>query len=128
MENGDPKQSQNFVWRTCREALPTKANLSRWMIILDGVCDRCKSHNEDSSHALFFCSDVQVVWALDPQWQWLVAMQGQTAREIFKRALEEDKDATLLAFTSWAIRNRRNQIWVGQQACLLNQILNISKE
>ena len=55
-------------------------------------------------------------------------MQGQTAREIIKRALEEDKDATLLAFMSWAIWNRRNQIQVGQQAWPLNQILNISKE
>ena len=103
-----PNKVKNFMWRTCREALPTKANLSRRRIVHDGVCDRCKRHNEDCSHALFFCSDVQVVWASDSQWQWLVAMQGQTAREIIKRALEEDKDATLLAFTSWAIWNRRN--------------------
>ena len=123
-----PNKVKNFVWRTCREALPTKANLSRQRIVPDGVCDRCKRHSEDNSHALFFCSDVQVVWALDPNWQWLLAMQGQTAREIFMCALEEDKDATPLAFTSWAIWNRRNQIWVGQTACPLNQILNISKE
>ena len=123
-----PNKVKNFVWRTCREALPTKANLSRQRIVPDGVCDRCKRHSEDNSHALFFCSDVQVVWASDPNWQWLLAMQGQTAREIFMRALEEDKDATPLAFTSQAIQNRRNQIWVGQTACPLNQILNISKE
>ena len=49
-------------------------------------------------------------------------------REIFKRALGEDKDATLLAFMSWAIWYRRNQIRVSQTACPLNQILNISKE
>ena len=119
---------KHFVWRTCREALPTKANLSRRRIILDGVCDRCKRHNEDSSHALFFCFDVQVVWASEPDWQWLLDMQGQTAKEIFVRALEEDKDATLLAFTSWAIWNGRNQLRVGQAACPLNQILKNSKE
>lgn len=123
-----PNKVKNFVRRTCREALPTKANLNRRKIVPDGVCDRCKRHNEDSSHALFFCSNVQVVWASNLHWQLLLAMQGKTAREIFKNALEEDKDATLLAFTSWAIWNRRNQIWVGQTACPLNQILNISKE
>ena len=94
----------------------------------DGVCNRCKRHSEDSLHALFFCSDVQVVWASDLNWQWLLDMQGQTAKEIFVRALEEDKDATLLAFTSWAIWNRRNQLRVGQATCPLNQILNTSKE
>nr|POF18436.1 ribonuclease p protein subunit p29 [Quercus suber] len=104
-----PNKVKNFVWRTCKEVLPTKANLSRRKIVSDGTCDKCRRHSEDSSHALFFCSDLQVVWASDQQWQWLVAMQGHTAKEIFKRALEEDKDATLLAFTSWAIWNRRNQ-------------------
>ena len=46
-------------------------------------------HTDDYSHALFFCSDVQVAWASDSQWQWLLAMQGQIEREIFKQALEE---------------------------------------
>jgi len=117
-----PNKVKHFVWRTCREALPTKANLSRRRIIPDGVCDRCETHRDDSSHALFFCFDVQVVWTSDPNWQWLLDMQGQTAKKIFVRALEEDKDATLLAFTSWAIWNRRNKPRVGQAACPLNQI------
>ncbi|KAL4621404.1 hypothetical protein ACB092_06G225000 [Castanea dentata] len=122
--NAQPPSSPS----SSQEALPTKANLNRQKIVPDGVCDRCKRHSEDNSHALFFCSDVQVVWASDPQWQWLLAMQGQTAKEIFKRALEEDRNATLLAFTSWAIWNRRNQIRTGQTAWPLNQIPNTSKE
>lgn len=62
-------------------------------------------HTEDCSHALFFCPDVQGVWASDRQWQWLLAMQRRTALEIFKHALEEDKDPSLLAFTGWALWN-----------------------
>ena len=58
---------KNFVWHTCREALPTKANLCRRRIVPNSVCDKCKMHTEDCSHALFFCFDVQVVWASDPQ-------------------------------------------------------------
>ena len=71
---------------------------------------------------------MQVVWASESDWQWLLDMRGQTAKEIFVRALEEDKDAMLLAFTSWAIWNGRNQLRVGQAACPLNQILKNSKE
>ena len=119
---------KNFVWRCSREAIPTRANLCKRKIVPDGVCDKCKSHAEDCSHALFFCSDVQVVWALDPQRQWLLARQGQTAKEIFKYELEEKKDVALLAFTSWALWNGRNQIRTNQNACPLNQIMNTSKE
>ena len=123
-----PNKIKNFVWYCSREALPTKANLCRRKIVPEGACNKCKLHAEDCSHALFFCSDVQVVWTLDPQWQWLLAMWGKTAKEIFKHALEEKKDVALLAFMSWALWNKRNQIRTHQNACPLNQILNISKE
>lgn len=47
-----------------------------------------------------FLFDVQETWASDPKWQWILVMQGQTALKNFKHALEEDKDPSLLAFTS----------------------------
>ena len=53
---------------------------------------------EDCSHALFFCSNVQGVWAADQQWQWLSTMVGKTARKIFNHALEEYNDPSLLAY------------------------------
>lgn len=85
-------------------------------------------HIEDCSHALFFCPNVQIVWASDPYWQWLLAMQGRSALEIFKHALEEDKDPSLLAFTGWALWNCRNQIRFNEVACPLNRVLQVSKE
>ena len=57
-----PSKVKNFVWRACREALPTRKNLQRRKIVPDGLCDLCKA-GEECSHALFFCSDVQVIWS-----------------------------------------------------------------
>ena len=53
-----PSKVKNFVWRACKEALPTKANLCRRRIILEATYEACKEENEDVSHAIFFCSSV----------------------------------------------------------------------
>ena len=49
-----PSKVTNFVWRACREALPTRKNLQRRRIVPNGICDLCKAEEEDCSHALFF--------------------------------------------------------------------------
>ena len=49
-----PNKIKNFVWRSCREALLTKANLYRRKITVDAICDQCKVRTEDCSHAIFF--------------------------------------------------------------------------
>ena len=48
--------------------------------------------------------------------------------ENFKRAFEERMDVELLAFTSWAVCNRRNQVRLKQQACPLDQIHVLSTD
>ena len=52
-------------------------------------------------------------------------MQGNSVKEIFNHAFAEKKDVALLAFTGWAVWNRRNQI---QGECLpIRSDLVISK-
>ena len=121
-----PNKIKNFVWRSCKEALPTKANLYRQKITVDAICDRCKVRTEDCSHALFFCSNVQEVWAADQQWQWLSTLSGKTAGEIFNHALEEDKDPSLLVYTAWTLWNHRNKCREPQYP--LNQVLQFAKD
>jgi len=58
-----PSKVKNFVWHACKEALPTRKNLQLRKIIPDGLCNICKVGDEDCLHALFFCSDVQVIWS-----------------------------------------------------------------
>ena len=48
-----PSKVKNFVWRACKEALPTRKNLQPRKIIPDGICDLYKARDEDCSHALF---------------------------------------------------------------------------
>ena len=61
-----PSKIKNFIWRASRETLHVKRNLCRRKITQDGQCETCKEKDEDCSHALFFCSDVQVMWNMEP--------------------------------------------------------------
>ena len=103
-----PSKIKNFVWRASKDALPVKKNLLRRKIAQEGQCDICKAGDEDCLHALFFCSEVQVMWTVDPQWRWLSEMHRSTIKDIFKRAFSERRDIELLAFMGWAVWNRRN--------------------
>ena len=123
-----PSKIKTFVWRAIREALPVKSNLCRRKITQDGQCEVCKTGDEDCSHAIFFCSDVQVLWNADPRWRWLEEMKGRGIKDIFKRAFAEKTDGALMAFTSWAVWNRRNQIHLKEAACPLDQIYALSKD
>ena len=119
---------KNFVWRACKEALPTKRNLLRRKITTSALCENCRVSEEDYAHAIFYCPNLQVAWRSDPQWSWLVAMQGSNVKEIFKKAFSDRKDAELLAFTGWAIWNRRNQTRFKEAVCPINHILPLVKE
>ena len=116
------------MWRASRDALPVKKNLLRRRISQDGQCEICKAGEEDCVHALFLCPEVQTMWNTDTQWQWLSEMGGSTMKDILKRAFSEKRDAELLAFTAWAIWNRRNQLRFNEAPCPLNQILLLSRD
>ena len=77
-----PCKLKNLVWRACKDALPTKANLCKRKVITEATCESSVMA-EDCLHALFFCSNLQEAWTQDPQWSWLATMTGKTPREIF---------------------------------------------
>ena len=59
---------KNFIWRPCRNTMPTKLALVRRMIISEPMCERCKSVVEDSIHALWSCSELDSVWSDQSLW------------------------------------------------------------
>ena len=69
---------------------------------------------------------MQVIWR--SEWPWIADLQGHTVKEIFSYAFEEKMDVALLAFTSWFMWNRRNQLHFKENVCPLNQILPLAKE
>ena len=58
-----PPKVKNFIWWACCNALPTKQALMRRKIIANPICERCKTVVKDTEHALWSCSELDVVWA-----------------------------------------------------------------
>ena len=55
-------------------------------------------------------------------------MKDSNIKEVFKKDFSKKNDVELMAYTGWAIWNRRNQIRFNEASCPLNQILALSKE
>ena len=63
-----PNKVMNFIWRACRNSLPTKLNLVYRTVIEDPHYDRCHEADEHTLHALWSCSMLDVVWSDSEQW------------------------------------------------------------
>ena len=52
----------HFAWRACKEVLPTKENLVRRKVLLDGACDECNLEEESSAHLFWHCQRASEIW------------------------------------------------------------------
>ena len=50
---------RNFLWRSCRNSLPTKDNLMQRKVIPENQCEQCKSYKEDVLHVLYSCPKLE---------------------------------------------------------------------
>ena len=62
-----PCKVRNFVWRACRNAIPTNSNLVRHCVLDDSTCPLCSQCAEDVLHSLWSCPGLTRVWDDDPQ-------------------------------------------------------------
>lgn len=63
-----PSKICNFLWRSCRNSLPTKDNLMQRKVIPKNLREQCKCHQEDVLHALYGCPKLEPMWNKKQQW------------------------------------------------------------
>lgn len=56
-----PNKVRHFIWRVVSESLPTKKNLLKRYVVIDGIYGLCKDGLEDSIHALWLCDCVKPI-------------------------------------------------------------------
>ena len=109
-----PNKPRNFVWRACRNTLPSKKNLVRRTIIRDPTWDRCSLAPEDPLHALWTCTKLDVVWADSELWDFRSQTQFQDLKQLTAWVLKHAKNPDLFATIAWAIWNQWNHIRLHQ--------------
>jgi ribonuclease HI len=105
-----PNVEKNFLWRACKDILPTRANLHRRKIVEDASCPICGREEETTSHILWQCPSAMDVWG-----QRGVAVQKmpsenmrftQVVEKVFDRGnMEEFQQFVGLARRIWKRRN-----------------------
>ncbi|KAL0417113.1 UNVERIFIED_CONTAM: putative mitochondrial protein [Sesamum latifolium] len=106
-----PPKVRMFIWRACRDSLPTVANLAKRGIKVGGACPRCEWENEDVLHYLLRCQFARLVWAIsDLSWAYISCNQSDP--EAWFRGMFHNLDgpafarALLLCWFLWGSRNR----------------------
>ncbi|KAK9992176.1 hypothetical protein SO802_027161 [Lithocarpus litseifolius] len=105
-----PQKVKNFIWRACRNAMPTKQSPVRRTIITDPTCDRCRSETESPLHALWSCPEVEIVWVDLTLWDFRSHVSFGDFKQLVSWLVEEDKQLDLFAFMAWSIWHQRNLV------------------
>ncbi|KAL9235614.1 hypothetical protein vseg_010359 [Gypsophila vaccaria] len=110
-----PPKVRPFLWRLCKGALPTGANIQKRVPEADPTCCRCSAEIETDAHALLYCSESDKVWDFAEtggkyvernvvsmvDWVWHL-LAGRDMTEMSKYAM-----------IAWAIWNERNKVLHG---------------
>ncbi|KAL0325468.1 UNVERIFIED_CONTAM: hypothetical protein Sradi_5116100 [Sesamum radiatum] len=107
-----PNKINVFLWRVCKEAIPTTSHLIRRTCDIKPACTMCGAPYEDSKHALLKCSFARQAWALaDLPWaiisQWRDGMDDwiDHVRKVLER--DEFNFFAVLCWMLWQNRNKR---------------------
>jgi len=119
---------KNLVWRACRNLLPSKENLVRQTIIKDPTCDRCKHEPESALHALWNCSELDVVWEEEPFQHCRRQHTFVDFKELLSWLITKDHNMELFATSVWLIWTQRNQMRLSQPCLSVHQIPSSTKE
>ncbi|KAL0401840.1 UNVERIFIED_CONTAM: hypothetical protein Slati_4213900, partial [Sesamum latifolium] len=108
-----PNKVKMFAWRSCRNALPTAANVRSRIHDSDtSPCPSCGDPNEDIMHVLKHCSLARQVWALsgipfeatnenlDNPEDWFRTVSRKLSTSEFRKFL-------VLCWSLWNARNKR---------------------
>ena len=117
-----PPKIRNFIWRACRNALPTKQALMRRKIVADLICERCKLDVEDAEHALWSCPELDVVWADQVPWKFRHEVGFSRVKELLSWMVEKGAPLEQFAFMAWSVWSQRNKVCLNLQSSPLHQV------
>lgn len=109
----NPHKVRHFVWRACKDSLPTKENL----VLADGCCEFCNSSADSSIHLFWDYNRVRDVWNnlkifhmqmpfcfhsfMDMEWYGVV------------EAEQDEEQIEKMVMVTWSLWLSINEFWIG---------------
>lgn len=123
-----PNKIKNFMWRACRNSVPSKVNLMRRTILQEAICERCHQVEESVVHAVWSCSSLDVVRSNLSLWGVRRTQSFVDFKELLSWIIVNHQDPELFAITVWTIWHHRNQVRLAQSSVSLSQLAQLAKD
>lgn len=92
-----PNKVQNFQWRACRNAIPSKTNLVQQSVLSKDNCELCCSSPELTLHALWECYGLTNIWETNLHWLFRRSRVFSSFFKLVQFVLVEELDLELFA-------------------------------
>ncbi|KAF5475859.1 hypothetical protein F2P56_007621 [Juglans regia] len=118
-----------FLWRACKEALPTLANLRRRKVVEISSCLICKQELETSGYVLWGCIAAKDVWGQGVKKVQKLSFQSDLIFDIWSRLVEmlSLEELEEVAATMRGIWTRRNNTLHGKDFKHPNALHQLAK-
>ena len=102
---------KTFIWRACRDVLPTKANLTRRKFLFDVGCECCEDGVKSIDHILLSCTYADKVWKSTCLREIMSHCINLSFVDVVDQIMQmkNDPDIAIFFTTSWMIWNKRNE-------------------
>lgn len=125
---GVPNKIKNFVWRSCRDAVPVKKNLKKRKILQDDTCGHCGQAEELVLHAFWECSKLSLIWDSMLEFSFCQTCSFANIKELFLYVTDTQSKVELMAVIMWNIWVCRNQLRVSNKDHPISQVLPTSQQ
>lgn len=111
-----PQHVKHYLWRACRNVLPTRTRLQDRGVEVSGICPLCNSNLENTWHLMVTCNISKQCWQQINVWG-LIEQSMERVKsfpELFWYLLEqlECKKRSLVAMVMWGLWKARNdKVW-----------------
>ncbi|GKV49628.1 hypothetical protein SLEP1_g56369 [Rubroshorea leprosula] len=112
-----PSKVNFFGWRLCLQRLPTKWNLQKRGVELEGglMCGLCKEEVEDTNHVFCTCKEVWLIWVKVLSWWGIEVVLPSIVEGVAEfflyglgKVVGKELGASIFLVTSWYIWYWRN--------------------
>ncbi len=106
-----PSKVRHFIWRACRDSLPTRKNLHHRHVLDDPRCPNCSNSVENNLHALWKCKKLQPIWQSIPWGHRLGDASYIDFMDLYYRNMQilQTQELQIFAMLTWLIWFRRNR-------------------
>ncbi|GAU37059.1 hypothetical protein TSUD_274200 [Trifolium subterraneum] len=111
-----PPKAKHFLWRVCKECLPTRIRLRSRHVQCPIECPLCLEEPEDEGHIFFNCGSIKEAWSAMGV-DHILYPRMSTCHDIrdfiFQTCCNDSKQiAGKMALLLWTIwQNRNNMVW-----------------